>query len=363
MGGCCSGDSLPDVPAVIKPDPAMAGNITFVTKRLGMWGRDYSVHENVYPDNKEQVKEQMWLWLNKSDGGIIDVENFVRGKNPDLPNKGEVLYSATVTERPYFEQFQRPAQTGLMGLASRFMGFFGGTQSNDYNPNASSGYDSDDDFYYINNPEHTRKFDSQGRRHQSQAHHNMITKWRLNTKAVIQGGNTGRAAAQLNGQPIILEVFSKGTCATGWEDIERTSTDENGDIRTYWDTEKHETEWVDRIEFRLSCGGQFWASWYVIGDTHYNPGTDVGFQSPLGITTAIGGWFSASKYVHQTNVGCDPALTLLIHHLMTTEYSIQELKNDLHPNTPDRPPSMFNYIGPQNTQFGGIELGGQFTFN
>ena len=105
----------------------------------------------------------------------------------------------------------------------------------------------------------------------------MITKWRLNTRAVIRDGNLGRGADVLKGQDVILEVFSKGTVATGWEEVETKHTDEEGvsidivnllpylisnncpssqreTIRKH--DEKKETEWVDRVEFRLSVGGQ-----------------------------------------------------------------------------------------------------------
>ena len=40
----------------------------------------------------------------------IDLENFQRGDKEDK-NKGKVLYYATVTEKPYFEQFQRAPNT------------------------------------------------------------------------------------------------------------------------------------------------------------------------------------------------------------------------------------------------------------
>jgi hypothetical protein len=56
----------------------------------------------------------------------------------------------------------------------------------------------------------------------------MITKWRLNTKAVIKDGNLGRGADTLQGKDIILEVFSKGTAATGWEEVEHRHTDGDG---------------------------------------------------------------------------------------------------------------------------------------
>jgi hypothetical protein len=56
----------------------------------------------------------------------------------------------------------------------------------------------------------------------------MITKWRLNTRAVIKDGNLGRGADTLQGKDIILEVFSKGTAATGWEEVESRHTDSDG---------------------------------------------------------------------------------------------------------------------------------------
>jgi hypothetical protein len=56
----------------------------------------------------------------------------------------------------------------------------------------------------------------------------MITKWRLNTRAVIRDGNLGRGADTLQGKDVILEVFSKGTAATGWEEVESRHTDEEG---------------------------------------------------------------------------------------------------------------------------------------
>lgn len=65
-------------------------------------------------------------------------------------------------------------------------------------------------------------------RSQGQPHHDMITKWRLNTRAVIRDGNLGRGSDILQGKDVILEVFSKGTAATGWEEIETRRTDENG---------------------------------------------------------------------------------------------------------------------------------------
>ena len=71
MGGCCSSDALPDVPEVIIPDPDANTPIKAVVKQIGWGGRDYSVHKDGYPSNKEEVKQKMWLWFNKSNGGIF----------------------------------------------------------------------------------------------------------------------------------------------------------------------------------------------------------------------------------------------------------------------------------------------------
>jgi hypothetical protein len=86
--------------------------------------------------------------------GVIDLENFVRGWKEDEPKKGKILFTATVTEKPRFEQFQR---TVRHHERHRFMGFVGSKGNSD-------GYDSDDDAHYMNHPNHTSKFHVAGHR-------------------------------------------------------------------------------------------------------------------------------------------------------------------------------------------------------
>lgn len=147
---CCHSDSLPPVPKNIKPDPDVGRALTVVVQRLGvMWGRDYSVHENEYPATAEQVREQMWLWFNKSDGkspreAIIDLENFNRGTKEDK-DKGGILYTARIDDKPVYEKFHR-----IVGSSSEcFFGFFAGTPVMSY-----------DDYYYVNHPTHSGKRNS-----------------------------------------------------------------------------------------------------------------------------------------------------------------------------------------------------------
>jgi hypothetical protein len=83
---------------------------------------------------------------------------------------------------------------------------------------------------------------------------------------------------------------------------------------------------------------QLWAEWVVQGDTNYRAGSNTVIESPLFTTTIEGGWFKKSAYSTVTKAGVDPALALMIAHLCYTEYSVEEIKRDLRPNTPtDRP--------------------------
>ncbi len=142
MGGCCSLDSLPPVPEVIKPDPDY-NPISVYVRNLGMFfGRDFSIHEGVeFPKNDPQ--NCIWLWFNKSTGqipntGIIDLENFVRGTKENK-DKGRVLYSAHVIEKPQYQVVQRIPSN----MYSRFTGFFPGNDP--------------EDFFYLNHPTHLAK--------------------------------------------------------------------------------------------------------------------------------------------------------------------------------------------------------------
>lgn len=107
---------------------------------------------------------------------------------------------------------------------------------------------------------------------------------------------------------------------------------------------------------------QLWAEWVVQGDTHYNPGSNCTIESPLFTTQIEGGWFSKTAYTTTTKDGVDPALALLVAHLCYTEYSVAEIKRDLHPNTPHSPPRSFMYSPPaQNLMvYNGAQFQGNF---
>jgi len=347
MGLCCSADSLPDVPTTIIPDPAInEAEVTFSTAKFGSYGRDYGV----WKGSKIGGKKELWFWLNKSDGptkgtAVIDAENFDRDEKT---KKGKVYWSAQITERPNFQQFQRPArkQNGF-----RFMGI-------------DQGYESESDDYYVNSGSHQShrrhtnlcRGDNTGQEVGDVVHDigaPVITKWRVFTSARITDGNLGRGQASVGNSSILLEVFSKGSGITSWQSV--TSKREVPDgpppegedagpqkykVETSTSVNKAEAEFVDRIEFRLSFNGRPITSWTVQGDVR---GSEVvAIENDLFKQTNHPGMFTKSYVETVTKPGLDPILALLVSHLCTTEFSIVELKNDLKLNTPPGgPPSSF----------------------
>ena len=204
-------------------------------------------------------------------------------------------------------------------------GIFGGP---DANANNDDGYESPDDTYYFHTPEHSNKKSPSG----DIIGPGVITKWKMNTKAVLVDGDNGRGADNFRKDQIVLEVFAKGTVATTYERITRMVEDKNEEGQVIghhqeFDDNKLETEYVERIEYRLTFKGQLWSEWKtVVSDSH--------FESPFFRTTVEGGWFSPSCYKTETKAGIDPALALIFSHLCTSEYSPAEIKRDLHPSTP-----------------------------
>lgn len=227
--------------------------------------------------------------------GKIDIESFEgRGEKEDK-KKGKVLYTASVTERPHFESFQRIPNTSR----DRYFGIY----------NQDSGYDSEDDSFYLNHPTHRQKQRDGGR----PLGQGIITKWRLNTTSVMYDGEKGRGADNFQKDPINLEVFSKGTVVTTWQEKEVTVEDRDKDGKvvghhTEKRVDKDETEFVDRIEFRLVFREKLWDQWVVQGDSHQYGSSSPTLDSPFFNVSLEGGWFSPSLYRVKTKEGIDPCL-------------------------------------------------------
>jgi len=334
MGCCCSQDSLPPVPKVIRPDPNPLEIMDVVVVKIGFFGRDYGIYDKVYPDNSHDRQELIWLWFNKSnkDGNIhriqIDLENFVRGHIDGNPDQGRVLYSARLSEKPMFNLIQKKVDDGLVGM---MYGLFTGN------------YKDPNDRMYVDHPNHEEKLRAaDGITLQPE----VLIRWSFSSIVQIFDGDLGRGAAVFGRDPIMLEVFAKGAAVTTYKRWERTVTtyDEDGKPnghRKESGINKVESTFVDRIEFRLSFRGSFWAEWFVQGDSFIYGAADATIDCPLFTTVVMGGWFSGTKFHTTTKYGVDPALAILIAQVCATEFSVGVIKSELQVNTPPNPPSQF----------------------
>ena len=282
MGCCCSSDYTPDVPDVIQDAPGEEEETSIVISQLGVFGsRDYGIWKGKeVPKSSEDRKQKMWMWLNKSSDpndsnkGIIDVEDFVRdpsnkmNQGSDKADRGRILWSATLTEKPYFEQQQRMTNDKAK---SGFMRFMGNLSTID------NGYDSYDDDHYGSHPRYKRARSHTEHHGDTKIVHkkiggDMISKWQMRTKVEIKRGEMGRGEGTfLGNDPLWLEIFSKGTGYTTWEQVDKYTKDEDGHTHHSKHIEKLEDEFVDRIEYRLVFNGMIWAMWSVDGDSRqYN---------------------------------------------------------------------------------------------
>lgn len=357
--GCCSSDVVPEPPEVIKPDPGVDPVVVQVAA-LGMWGgsRDFGVWEGKRPTDNGDANKSVWLWFNKMDvaaGQVrIDLENFHRGHIPDQPKKGRVLYYAVMAEKPMFQSFMRMAN----GARDSFYGIYD-----------NNTYQEQDDNFYINHPTHRNKL-----RVERRTLGHIVSKWSMNAKCNFFDGELGRGAASFQGQPVVMEVFSKGTVVTSyqtWQEQVEIRDAEGNVTGTRMETryDKDTTELVDRIEYRLTFNGMLWCQWYCEGNASHAGGVDPSIESPLFTTVIGGGWFTRSYFNITTKPGVDPALAMLISHVCGTEYSVAQVKADLVIHTPDRYPQTFNngYVG---NGVHGMQLRrppaqhkGNFTFN
>eukprot|EP00981_Chlorochromonas_danica_P004885 scaffold978_cov172-Ochromonas_danica.AAC.16 len=358
MGCCCARDVIPNAPDVIKEDPNPQNPITVQVAALGSWGssRDYGIWENARPKTGDEASKTVWMWFNKSNitqtQVRIDLENFKRGHIPDQPKKGKILYYATMSEKPSFQSFQRVAGSGMDG----FFGFFG-----------QNTYQDREDNHYINHPQHTQKW---LRQHPINGH--IVSKWSMSGQAYIYDGDLGRGeAGGLHGQPLLLEIFSKGTVVTTYQEWQERVEDRDaeGKVTGHRMVEhhaKHTTELVDRVEYRLTHEGMMWCQWYCEGDSFSTQG-DPSIDSPLFVTTIGGGWFTRSYFSTSTRPGVDPALAILISHVCATEYSVAQIKSDLQIATPNRFPHqtrgyLGNGIGGMSLFYAGVPTKGNFNF-
>ena len=214
--GCC--ESTPDAPEIIIPDPGDTECCTFSVESAGMMSNDSIIYRGQDVDDKEQ----RWFFMNKtgsifSGSAVIELENFLRGGNPDKPNQGEVMWTANFDSSPQFaKHFKSPS--------TAFSRFFSGFMNNEHD-----GDDYPDDYY----------FDRAGHQFRDGGYRRVM-KWSLNTSATISPGKRGQAFSP----GFELKVFASGTSIA---DYDESRDPESG--QTEW---KHqEKEFVDRLVFQV----------------------------------------------------------------------------------------------------------------
>ena len=112
MGAACSfccgtRDVVPDAPDEIIPDPAEHEQITVTIEQAATASRDYLAYRGFASACED--RNNRWFFLNKSGskwGGNVkmEVENFVRGLDPEDENKGQVLWRSDFRDQPHFQQ-------------------------------------------------------------------------------------------------------------------------------------------------------------------------------------------------------------------------------------------------------------------
>ncbi len=333
MGGCCSAmfNAEPETPKVITPDPPIDQPQLFVSARLGYWGwsHDFGVWNQDRPEKSEDQQETMWLWFRKRDAGNcmrVNLENFVR-TNPEKPKQGQVLYYSMQQKNPQVQSFNRIAGASR----ENFLGFMNNNNNND-------------DHYYQNYPGHGHQL-PQGSHVVSRV--TMITKWQSYSTTRVHDGDVGRGEALFGQSCALLDVLAIGTAVTTYVETVEQKEDKDAEGRvighhTVKHMDKDTTVLVDSVQYRVTVNNLLWSQWIVPGDSVSSANANsITVTTPFFSTVLDGGWTSRTKYRIQTNMGIDPALALLLSHIVTTEYSITDIKNDLHLNIPARPPQAF----------------------
>jgi len=356
-----SSDVTPDIPQAIQPDPVPGEHINAAVVMLGgfLGSRDFGIYKgDTIPDSKEDKTEKMWMWFNKENDvndprlGVVDLENFDRPAE-EPKGKGKTIWSAKFAERPRYEM-DRYFQGGQRRAEGRFFGF----------GIFASGYESDDDDHYFQHPFCSRHQNSWGRinamwqDHLILQHHvgwheekavgpKVMTKFKLETQAVV---TPGTAAAGRTGT-YILECFAKGTAITTWEETisvcERSVGEDRTEKYIKRSTEGNDEKFVDRIELTLKKDGEVIDQWVIIGDSAFDrcSATVINECTPFYNSTVNGGFFKRSSSAIQTKGDAiDPALCLMLAHLVSTEFNIQEIKDDLNLHTTSNVPRHQNEL-------------------
>jgi len=332
MGAACSfccgtRDVVPDAPDEIIPDPAEHEQITVTIEQAATASRDYLAYRGFASACED--RNNRWFFLNKSGskwGGNVkmEVENFVRGLDPEDENKGQVLWRSDFRDQPHFQQQLRNVNQSMMEFA--FTGFMDAVFDRPHY----------DDGYYMS---HGGGWDRDYRT-------TLMLNWNMQTEASL----TSMVRSGF-GFPVKLVVYAQGTAVARYFEVEEPIYEDRGEgenrervqvgTRTRW--ERHEREYVDFVQFAVCdvvSGQPVIDQWnQPVVFTVHGDSTDWtnNYSTKFFDVQQRGGWFTKEPPTITTKAGVDPALALLIAHLCTKEFSTKQIKRNFNPHFPYNP--------------------------
>lgn len=264
--GCCQ--SVPDAPDTIIPDPLPGQNWHFVVESLSMFNSDVA-----YQDKKDE--DTKWLFLNQTgsmwdDDATIDLENFVRGKDPKDPKKGEILWRCRYDSKPEYEDGYNSDSSDDDILGTLF-DFLGGDSRN------TAGM-----------------------------------KFKMKTEAIFEPVKYG-------GPPFKLKCKAKG-----W--TRRTVSRMDG-TKDYSD----ETE-VRKVSYKIKDMAGNTLDKFKIHVDHHESTKDVEWESNAFNVKKRGGWKNRGLTDVYTKGGGDPGLALVMGHFVSTELTPAQIESKYTPD-------------------------------
>ena len=314
-----------------------------VTIKQTAWlSRDYTVYSNPEQRTKGEncIRHNSWFFLNKSGdrGGkvCVELENFVRGKDPNNAKRGQLLWRADFTERPHFWQNVREpgSPAGDFPFALPHMIQWGGEADLEYTH---------------------RLVKSRSRRYPygyPRLKKTLICNFHMITHATLASDGSEIACSGVPilprkafGRDVCLRVQAFGTAVAKYYEVQQKHKDDNG--RTYYTYHMmmDMTEHVELTEFALLDRNDLSMNTAVVSDTGEPvvfvfcgdiSDNTANYECPLFTVVQNGGFWSNYPPCVTTKPGCDPALAILIAHLMLKEYSTKEIKNDFRPLFPNK---------------------------
>jgi len=186
------------------PDPGETEACTFSLKKAGMMSKDYIAYKGEETENDADK----WFFVNKTGsmwGGdcVVDIENFLRGGNPEKPNQGQISWHAEFNSTPEFQKQHKAPSTDF----TRFTSWFTNGRVD------LDGEEPDDEVYF-----------QSGGWGMADGGNRRVMKWSLNTNASITPA--GPRGQQFGQDGFTLNVFARGTSIADYDRVE----DEEGNV-------------------------------------------------------------------------------------------------------------------------------------